>query len=546
MYRGKKVACLIMAAGQGKRMGKGRAKQFREVGGKSVIERTLLTFANHPLVDDILIVTDEDDRMLCNSLGLAKGNGKMKAVCLGGATREESVWNGLKVLAALRGDEPEGVNGAASDLVLIQDAVRPFTSRELITRVTEAAYQYGAAIPCVPVKDTVKIAEGSYVAKTLPRETLVGAQTPQAFQRGVLASSMNKGRKRSFPATDDASYVEKYGGNVRIVEGEARNIKITTIEDMATAEMLAAAQDDGFRPSASYFLTGSAMPEGFTADERGRPASPVPGEAEPGEAGAPAGRNAPPAGRKSPCASPCAPCETCFAKAALPEEALPRIGEGYDVHMLVPNRPLVLGGVTVPYEKGLEGHSDADVMTHAVMDALLGASSLGDIGQIFPDRDPAYENAYSLALLEVVRRLLEKNGYQVGNLDVTLAAQEPKISPYLPSMRANYAKILRVPEDRISVKATTTERLGFVGRGEGMAATAVCMLVPVPRASRAAGGAPPVEPSPRGADLYHAEPNSTAAHCDAPLGITPDRGASPDTPSDPGAPNKSGWTRLTF
>jgi|GEM_PF-15 len=530
MYQGKKVACLLMAAGQGTRMGKGRAKQFREVGGRSVIERTLLAFAHNPFVDDILIVTGEDDRMFCNTLGLTKGNGKMKAVCLGGETREDSVWNGLKVLAALRGDEPDGVNEAADDIVLIQDAARPFTTADVIDRVTEAAYRFGAAVPCIPARDTIKIAEGDYVSETLPREKLFGAQTPQGFRRGLLAAAMRKGRRKGFAATDDASYVEKYGGNVRIVPGDIRNIKITTIEDMATAEMLAAAADEGFRPTASYFLTGKAMPE-KRSEEPARMERSTP-ETRP-ESGTVSRTESPGTARKEAAAPP--------EKA----EAVPRIGEGYDVHMLVPGRPLVLGGVTVPFAKGLEGHSDADVMTHAAMDALLGAASLGDIGHLFPDRDPAYEGVYSLALLEVVRRLLERRGFVIGNLDVTLQAQEPKIAPFIPAMRANYAKILRIPERRISVKATTTERLGFVGHGEGMAASAVCLLFELPPAdgenAYSAEKERPEENAVPAADSVP-ERKSVPGGC----AVSDEKTASGPEPGAGTEPADTGWIRLTF
>ena len=153
-----------------------------------------------------------------------------------------------------------------------------------------------------------------------------------------------------------------------------------------------------------------------------------------------------------------------------------RVGQGYDVHKLVEGRKLILGGVEIPYEKGLLGHSDADVLTHALMDALLGACALGDIGHLFPDSDPAYEGADSLRLLEAVVELLEQKGFSVGNVDVTVVAQRPKLAPYVAAMRENLARRLKVGLDRVSVKATTEERLGFTGRGEGIAAQAVCLV----------------------------------------------------------------------
>ena len=155
---------------------------------------------------------------------------------------------------------------------------------------------------------------------------------------------------------------------------------------------------------------------------------------------------------------------------------LPRIGQGYDVHCLTEGRALVLGGVTVPYEKGLLGHSDADVLLHALMDALLGAAALGDIGHLFPDSDEQYRGADSRVLLRAVAQVLDRRGYAVGNVDVTLVAQRPRVAPYIPHMRENIAADLGLALDAVSVKATTEERLGFTGSGEGMAAHAVALI----------------------------------------------------------------------
>ena len=156
-----------------------------------------------------------------------------------------------------------------------------------------------------------------------------------------------------------------------------------------------------------------------------------------------------------------------------------RIGHGYDVHRLVEGRALILGGVRIPFEKGLDGHSDADVLTHAVMDALLGAAAMGDIGKLFPDTDDRYLGADSIALLREVDRRLTEAGYRLGNLDVTVIAQRPKLAPYINQMRQNLAAALRTELQNISVKATTEEHLGFTGSGEGIAAHAVCLLEPL-------------------------------------------------------------------
>ena len=156
---------------------------------------------------------------------------------------------------------------------------------------------------------------------------------------------------------------------------------------------------------------------------------------------------------------------------------LMRVGMGYDVHKLTEDRDLILGGVNIPWEKGLLGHSDADVLIHAVMDALLGAAALGDIGKHFPDTDPAYKGISSIKLLVHVAELLRKQEYAVGNIDATVIAQKPKMAPHIPQMRKNMADALGIPESKINIKATTEEGLGFTGRGEGIASQAICLLI---------------------------------------------------------------------
>lgn len=153
-----------------------------------------------------------------------------------------------------------------------------------------------------------------------------------------------------------------------------------------------------------------------------------------------------------------------------------RIGFGYDVHKLVENRKLIIGGVTIPYGKGLLGHSDADVLVHSIMDSILGALALGDIGKHFPDTDMAYKDISSMKLLEQVYNIMSENGYEVGNIDATVAAENPKLAPFILDMRENISRILNTPIENISIKATTTEKLGFVGKGEGISSYCVCLL----------------------------------------------------------------------
>ena len=161
-----------------------------------------------------------------------------------------------------------------------------------------------------------------------------------------------------------------------------------------------------------------------------------------------------------------------------------RIGHGYDVHRLVEDRKLILGGVEIPFEKGLLGHSDADVLTHAIMDALLGAAALGDIGKLFPDSDPRYAGADSLRLATEVALRIRDAGYEIGNIDATVLAQRPKLAPHIPAMREKLAATLKIPPSAISVKATTEEGLGFTGTGDGIAAHAVCLLEARPRIAK--------------------------------------------------------------
>jgi 2-C-methyl-D-erythritol 4-phosphate cytidylyltransferase / 2-C-methyl-D-erythritol 2,4-cyclodiphosphate synthase len=243
------------------------------------------------------------------------------------------------------------------------------------------------------------MAGGHFVRETLPRETIFLAQTPQAFRREILREALERGGD----ATDEAALVERAGHRVRLVEGEATNIKITGPEDLVVAEAIAAA-----RTSASA-RTG-------------------------------------------------------------------RAGTGYDLHRLVPGRPLVIGGVTIPSERGALGHSDADVACHAVTDAMLGAACLGDIGSHFPDSDPQWKGASSLDLLARTARLIGEQGLMVGNVDVTVILEAPKIRWAIDAMRAAVAAAIGIDAERVSIKAKTNEGVDAIGRGEAIAAHAVALL----------------------------------------------------------------------
>lgn len=376
MYRTQKVWVVIPAAGRGTRMGTHQSKLLVEIGGEPLIGKTLRIFQDHPAVDAIVLVTG-DDRVA----SMQRDFSKIQRVVPGGQTRQASIRQGLDAI-------PD-----AGGVVLIHDGARPRVSADLVDRILEAAVDGGAAIPALPVVDTIKQVHDGRVDKTLRRSELVRVQTPQGFDLALLREAYARG---DAGATDDAMLVEQLGHPVLVVPGDERNIKLTHPEDL------------------EHVRGGDKV-------------------------------------------------ET-------------RVGIGYDVHRLVEGRPLILGGVTLPHEKGLLGHSDADVLIHAIMDALLGAAGAGDIGQHFPDHDSRYKGISSLRLLEEVRGILHDRGYNLVNIDATVMAQQPKLAPHLPEMTRRIAAALDVEESRINLKATTTERLGFVGLEEGMAAEAIAMV----------------------------------------------------------------------
>lgn len=364
-------------------MGANRPKQFLPLGASTVLQQAIIPFNQLPAVDEIVIVTGEEEialaRQLCADME------KVKDVVAGGAERQDSVYAGL--MRATKGLEQTVLEDS---LVLIHDGARPYISAQVIMDVLCAAAETGAAVPTVPCKDTVRQRiDGQNHSRTLDRQHLFQVQTPQGFQTGLLLHAMKKAMAEGFTATDDASVVEFAGYPVTMTAGNYANRKLTTKED-------------------------------------------------------------------------------------LPMEW--RTGSGFDVHRLVEGRRLILCGEEISYEKGLLGHSDADVAVHALMDAMLGAADLGDIGRHFPDTDPAYAGISSMKLLAAVRDKLQERGWRLSNADVTIICQRPKLSAHMPIMVQNLAACLDISPDQINVKATTTEKLGFTGRGEGIAAEAVCLL----------------------------------------------------------------------
>ncbi len=400
MYKGKKITAIIAAAGSGVRMGGGMSKQFRKISGLPVLVRAVGVFSEHPCVDEIYIVTKEEERELTLHMIERYGLKKVEKVVVGGKTRQESVFFGVKALKD-------------TDFVLVHDAARPFVSSELILRTIEALADNAAVSAAVPVKDTIKVRTGDFFTATPDRESLYSVQTPQGFHFRVLKKAHEKAAEENFCGTDDTMLAERAGQKVCFVQGDYNNIKVTTFED---------------------FIIGEAIAEKLQKKEEDR----VLGEAE--------------------------------------QVNKIRIGTGFDVHKFAEERKLILGGIEIPFDRGLLGHSDADVLLHAIMDALLGAGGLGDIGTHFPDSEPEYCGISSLYLLEKVSLILKEEDYAIGNIDATVIAQEPKIAPYLHEMRQKIASTLQIPLDCINIKGTTTEQLGFCGRGEGIAAQASAVL----------------------------------------------------------------------
>jgi 2-C-methyl-D-erythritol 4-phosphate cytidylyltransferase/2-C-methyl-D-erythritol 2,4-cyclodiphosphate synthase len=402
------VTAIIAAGGLGQRFAGAQPKQLLQIGGRPMLARSVAAFLAHPAVHEVVValpqaLVDNPPEYLRSAGAVAlDGSGKPLRIVAGGARRQDSVANAFAAAAA------------ASDLIVIHDAARPFASADLIARTIAAAAESGAALAAVQARDTVKQTQlglrqapderaTTWVEHTLARQTIYLAQTPQAFRRAVLRDAL----ALTADATDEAALAEQAGHRVRIVEGEATNIKITTPDDLVIATAISL-ERDGF------------------------------GRAAPARTG--------------------------------------RAGVGYDLHRLVEGRPLVLGGVTIPFDRGLMGHSDADAVCHAVTDAVLGAAAAGDIGRHFPDTDPRWKGASSIDLLRRAAEIVRAGGFEVGNVDASVVAERPKLAPYIDAMRANIAEALGIAADRVSIKGKTNEGVGELGRGEAIAVHAIALV----------------------------------------------------------------------
>ena len=387
-----RTSALILAGGIGSRMQSDKTKQFIEIFGKTVLERTILSFDKSELINEIILVVRADElddaQKALDSLSL----GKSVRITVGGACRAESAKNGFLA------------SDSTMDFVAIHDAARCLITPEMIDKVVEMAHKTEAATAVSSVYDTVKlIDESGKIVSTVPRSSVVRAQTPQVFSRALYERALRECEYLG-DITDDNMLVERLGAQIYAVDIGPTNVKITTRDDLTLAKNILTERGEG-------------VVNGY------------------------------------------------------------RIGHGYDVHKLVEGRKLIIGGVEIPYERGLLGHSDADVLLHAIMDSLLGAAALGDIGRHFPDSSDEFRGISSMHLLTRVAELIRKNGFNVVNVDATLVMQRPKVAPYVPKMISNIAFALGIPEDAVNVKATTEEHLGFTGREEGASAHSVAMLV---------------------------------------------------------------------
>lgn len=391
------IGVVLVAAGCGSRMHGSENKVFIKLEKLTMVERCLRTIDSVQDVAEVVVVTANGEAQKINRLcGNIKARFPIRIVH-GGITRQASVYEGLKAFQLLT-DE--------NDIVLVHDCARPLATKELFQRVAENTKTYGATIAAVSVKNTIKMSKTTAggrvaVAETIPREQLWSVQTPQGFPYKLLQSVYKWAEVNNFIGTDDASLAEGMGVEVSIVEGEYRNIKITTPDDVEAAE--------------AYLNKRKPYPM--------------------------------------------------------------RVGYGYDVHRFKVGRPCILGGVAIKSKIGPDGHSDADVLLHALMDALLGAAGLRDIGYYFPPNDDSYKGISSMILLEKVKVLLYDKGLQAYNADVMVIAEEPKIGPYVDQMIENISIVLDLPIGRVSVKATTNEKLGALGRSEGIAAQAVVTVI---------------------------------------------------------------------
>jgi 2-C-methyl-D-erythritol 4-phosphate cytidylyltransferase/2-C-methyl-D-erythritol 2,4-cyclodiphosphate synthase len=381
-------AALIVAGGGGTRAGAGKPKQYRLLGDEPVLRRSLRLFTDHSAIGAVQAVIRHKD--VAEYQRASARLPKCLPAVPGGKTRQASVLAGLESLVR-----------TAPRFVLVHDAARPFAEPALIDRAIKAVRKSGAAIPAIPVSDTIKRVDKSGMIKAnVERGELRAVQTPQAFEfEPLLAAHRRAAQEGLHSFTDDAAIMEWAGEPVQTFEGSLTNVKLTTPEDFERANAFSA------------HLLGDV-----------------------------------------------------------------RTGTGYDVHAFTEGNHVTLGGVKIPHTRGLSGHSDADVLLHAMTDAVLGAIADGDIGHHFPPSNEKWRGAASEVFLRFAAERVRALGGIVAHLDGTLICEAPKIGPHRDAMRAKIAEICGIEVSRVGVQATTNEGLGFLGRGEGIAAMATATV----------------------------------------------------------------------
>ncbi|MBI1276452.1 2-C-methyl-D-erythritol 4-phosphate cytidylyltransferase [bacterium] len=387
------AAVILVAGGSGERMGGNIPKQFQPLAGKPMLQQTLESVHRWGKASQIMVVTHAEWKQ--KTIEIAKETGINILWAEGGDTRQASVKAGLEALVPLNPTH-----------VLVHDAARPLASPALFDRVLGALGENLSVIPAIAVADSLKQGKGGLVTGAVAREGLYRAQTPQGFAFSAIYDAHTRLAGQNL--SDDAALMEKIGVDTALVEGDARNIKITVPEDRMQAEQWLSPQWE-YRPL-EY-----------------------------------------------------------------------RTGHGVDVHPLVEDatRPLMLGGAEIPSPLALAGHSDADVLLHALTDALLGALGEGDIGMHFPPSDAKWKNAASAQFVEHALHLLKARGGKLTHIDITLMGEAPRLSPHRQPILESLSRITGLPQTRIGLKATTTEKLGFLGRGEGaMAMATVTIALP--------------------------------------------------------------------
>ena len=376
------ITAIVVAAGRGTRAGSGIPKQYREIAQKPILHYTIDALLAHKAIDNIICVIHKDDKQLYKKAVSRINSPRLSKPVLGGETRSESVFNGIKA--------------ASSEYVLIHDGARPCLPIDALQRLIIGLEKYNACFLALPIVDTLWSISENKVQKNISREMIWKAQTPQAFKLNEIYNAYENTNKS---LTDDVAIAQSAGIEVTPILGAEENIKITTQNDFGLARQ----------------IIGNIMDI--------------------------------------------------------------RVGNGYDVHALGLGSSVTLNGIEISHTKALLGHSDADVAMHAITDAIFGALSAGDIGQWFPPSEQKWKNASSEIFLRKAVLLCKERGFIINHLDCTIICETPKIGPHAEKMRENISKITKIDIDKVSVKATTTEQLGFTGRNEGIAAQATATLI---------------------------------------------------------------------